>query len=889
MDRKIADFFIRQDGTNLKFFPKFNKIKKVIKTAIKNNEKAFRFIDNNLKKDSTFIKELLKLNSYVYDEISEKTFDLSFFLIDKIDSQLFIKLPVEHKKDKKILLRYLQDHELNDTSIDLKDYPDLFEKKEYINLLLKHNGNLFSTMPQHVIVNKEYARIALRSGASIFDLPNNLLNEYSVAEVAVKINGRWIEEFSEEIKADYDIARKAVENDPRSIKFISKDLRSNSELIKISLKKDGSAINYLNSEDRSNEAYLILAAINCPKILKTIDNSDLDFWEKVLSNNPDSYEFFPNIIKNNRNLALMAIELEPKNIKFIKMEFKLNEKFLIIALEHGINLSEIDDLIVFSDFVTDNPLLLKELILSNPSNFFNTNSLNPELHKDLLFEILDHVQIPIWQLNSEFFQDKKILEKTLETQNIDVTLETFLYGNEDYILKAVKNNSEIILNPFNGFIPVDEDFLFKCIQINPSIIDEYYEVDHINLSSKFVKKLIRDYPSKIDTIFNRFDKFITKEIVLEAINYTGKVLKDKYGSVNTNFNFLRHLPNNLKSDFEIILRYIFVGGNNLEFFNFSLKEITSILMIHNYSSSNYLQAKLFENTLENNVLQKNFFEIVSDMFSFPNVISAELVRSILNNNQHKLEIYLKNSSIHDELHFLMECICFQELYFNDFNNKIYILKMKRDIVSPKKINYFIDLIRSVILEAHYKHFGDTSIIKKLFPEYSIKNFDLLKEELFRLLNVEDKSIKESTIIFIKKSFNITIYKTSFEKYQSEFYFSEDYSILFLNSVAYKISDFFMKDSKIALRKTTDKYYDKFFKSLDYLLKNKSITRDIIKDIFKMDSSKFNNLFNHRLKDRFQIFVENFNYIFLEEGYELIIDWKVSKDEPLIKVKISTAS
>lgn len=886
LNRKIADFFISKNGINIKFFPKFNNIKKVVKSAIRNDEKAFRFINQDLKNNLSFIKELLKINSYVYDEITDKTIDLSFFLINEIDSKLFIKLPIEHKKDKKILLRYLQDNELNDSSIDFSDYPEFFKKEEYIKIILKHNGKFFNEMPQQIKENKDYSIIALKSGASVFDLPNNLLHDYSIAEVAVEINGKWIENFSEEIKNNYYIAKKALENDPKSIKILSENLKANPELVTLVLKKDGSLIDYLNFEDRSNEAYIILSTNTYPQVLKNINKTDLKFWKKILANKPSLYEFFPSFIKNNENLALEAVKLKPNNIKFIKTEFKLKEEFLTIALKNNIKLSEIDDVIVFSDLVTNNQLLLKELILNNPDNFLNLDSLNPKLHKNLLLEILDTVQVPLWLLNKEFFADKTILEKALETQKIDVMFETFLYGNEEYVLKAVQNNPEVILDPFNGFIPINEDIFLKAIEINPDIIDAYYEGCNIELTSNFVKILIKKFPNKTEIIFKKFDKLLTKEIILDVINYTGFILKEgKDRNREVNFNFLNYLPPNLKSDLDIILRYIFVGGNNLEYFNFSLKEITAIFMLNNYSSLNYLKSKIFKNMLENNLSQKEFFEIVSSMFDFPNIISFNIIRNILNNNRIKLKKYLKNNHFKDELHFIMRCICFQELYFYDYKDKISILNTECSRVLSEKINYFINLIRAVILENYYKNYSDDSIVSNLFTIgiSSPKTFESLKEKLFKLLEVEDKEIKESTIILIKKAFNAIPYKIPVENYQSEFYFSKDFSTLFLNDTPYNTTIFFMKDSKISIRKRNVKYYNNFFESLSYLLRYKSITRDAIKNIFKIDSSKFNSLFNHRLKDRFQLFSKNFNYIFLEEGYELIINWKESKDEPLIKL------
>lgn len=882
-NKKIALMYLKLSGMNLKYFPRFNKVKKIIKIAIEKDDESFNFIDEGLKRDNNFIKKLLKINLYVYQWIPEKTIDLSFFLIDQIGTNYFGWLSLEHKKNKDILYRYIEENELIEAEIDLKAYPELFETEKGVKLLMKRNGKYFSSLSENYKKNLEIVVLALNSGLSVHEITPELLENYKVAKAIVENFGEWLEYLPEKFKSNYNIAKAAILNNPMSIKYLSDRQKNNPKIIEIALNKNGDIIQYLNPEFIKANEDLILLIKNYPEILGGLDNKELKFWENILNEDCKLYKHFPNDIKKSRELSLKAVSNEHSNIRYAISEFRNDLEFLNIVAYDDDLLSEISFNLNLSNLVIKNPSILKRMVLNEPNNHLYLSTLDVENHKEILLEILEEIKIPVPILEPNFFRDKEILEKAIETQIIDYPIESYLMGNREYVLKAIKNNPSIIFDPYKNYVISDEKLLLEAIKINPEVIDNYTELKNLEISENCIEKLIEDYPTKTKVIFKKFNKYITKSLIFQSIHGNGILIDKGDKRADHNFEFLSYICDAFKSDFEILLRYIFAGGNNLEYFNFSLGEVINTLLIKNYSYFSYLKFMEMKCQITGESDHKKFYNIVGDIFDFPTIISLKLIEKKLKEKEIQVRSYFNYKINNKEL---LEVI--KWIYNLEIKIKIplHLMKIENEqhwiVFSPKELKIFINLIRVIILENHFEKIEEGHVLDILFPLTKEKSFKDIQGKILCDLFGNDDVFKKKVVSIIKKAFNIATTSSLIRGKKTEFYFSENYTHLIFRNEKYKVEEFFKKDGKIAIK--TSKYSEKFLRSIEYLLKHKSLTRGDIKIIYNINSSAFNNLYNHRLKNRFMIFIENFRNIFGDKKYEININWEANKSSPLLKLK-----
>ena len=241
----------------------------------------------------------------------------------------------------------------------LKDYVDFQDDEEIVKVAVKKNG------------------LALKFASS------RLQNNYNIVMTAVSKNGLALEFASEDLRGNFEIVYEAVKSNGLALQYASNELKSNKEVVLYAIKSNGlsfryasrniidekevilEALNnsncYLNWEDdimkfipdkfyNDKDVMMLMLDINTcsvyyasdkllhnkPYLKKAVKNADIicDFipndilYNKkdvlpLLKVNGEVYRYLPEELKNDKELALIAMKAPGNTIAYENLSFEL--------------------------------------------------------------------------------------------------------------------------------------------------------------------------------------------------------------------------------------------------------------------------------------------------------------------------------------------------------------------------------------------------------------------------------------------------------------------------------------------------------------------------------------------------------------------------------------
>jgi len=323
------------------------------------------------------ILEKIKNPPYIYDEeLEHNRADFSF--LEKIDSHL--------KKDKTFILEMINQCKESFNYID----EDLKQDRNFITTLLDKNIYIFSYLDKKFLSDKSFVLPYIEIMPSLLDFVDiTLLEDNKFITYVLLEYGYGLKYATKEQQSDKEIVLKAMAYDDWQIEYISKSLMKDKKLI-IQLHIENSSTFYYADESLKKDKEFILEILDTKpetkfltthshywSILESMDSSflkDKEIVLKALSQDSQCLDFVDETLKNNRDFILEVI----REGCYIEVEHRFNDddyninldllndkSFILKAIEVAPYPYIYDDLISYSKWKEDKDILSlsKEKIL----------------------------------------------------------------------------------------------------------------------------------------------------------------------------------------------------------------------------------------------------------------------------------------------------------------------------------------------------------------------------------------------------------------------------------------------------------------------------------------------------------------------------------------------
>jgi len=280
--------------------------KGIIEKAILNDADSFRFIQESLKDDRSFVLELASINGNILSKLSN---DL--------------------KNDKEIVrLAMLQDYDTLEYASDR-----LRNDKEFIFSVLNENIKLQNE-------NKEIMDSILKDFEDNFERNQESIDNYLAQRD--KLYDELVEKFniyncgilhgvSDVLKCDKEFVLDILKIDPWSVRSISETLKSDKNVMQIVFVSKPYLLEHCYSDKTMDRDFAIDAININPKVLSYVDISfrnDFEIVKLAVSKNGELLNFASDELKNNREIVSLAVRNSPSALGFASNELKKDEEFL---------------------------------------------------------------------------------------------------------------------------------------------------------------------------------------------------------------------------------------------------------------------------------------------------------------------------------------------------------------------------------------------------------------------------------------------------------------------------------------------------------------------------------------------------------------------------------
>ena len=194
---------------------------------------------------------------------------------------------------------------------------------------------------------------------------------------------------SERIKADFNIALKAVSIDGRNLEDVSEELKNNKEIVKNAVKKYGFCVKYASLEMKKDKEIVSIAIENCGNgdNLKFVD--DIFFWDreivlKAVKNGLSLSEIFH--FCDDREIVIESIKYDGDNYEFVSDELTMDKEIIYYAcndkyfdtslipyyaVPENVQLLEIDDLLIYLKYFIGNKMNYIENIKNDKIKYYD--------------------------------------------------------------------------------------------------------------------------------------------------------------------------------------------------------------------------------------------------------------------------------------------------------------------------------------------------------------------------------------------------------------------------------------------------------------------------------------------------------------------------------------
>jgi len=304
---------------------------------------------------------------------------------------------------------------------------------------------------------------------------------------------------------DYEIALTAIKKDPSMLKYTSKRLRNTKQFVLEAVICDGNLLEFV-SDELKNDIDVVTATVFFV-LQKTRAHLKQTIW---------AIYFIGESIKNNKQIAMLLLELDPASISYMSEDI-LKDPEINAAIQKR-------DPPLTDTLITDKEALLEHIAI-NPLNYRYGS---PELRadKEVLFAALKTWVMPVpgsYNYKNHLF--KHIPDSLLYDKNIAITalkcdgdgLSYFQHFNNDpeVVLVAIAATSDIyILKYASAELINDRDFILKAVLKN---CDKSQFLHSSFLHTKYVDPFIKD-PKFIDEVLSACPQYLTYFLTLDRYN-----------------------------------------------------------------------------------------------------------------------------------------------------------------------------------------------------------------------------------------------------------------------------------------------------------------------------------------------------------------------------------
>lgn len=580
------------------------KDRELVLQAIKSDPSAFDFIDSSLKRDKHILSEVLS-SIFLSDAImyvDNKLKNDREFVRNVLsrNGNFYEYISPELKKDRELILLTLSYDNL-DNNVLFNLFSNLDDKlkndREILTLGLKRNVNVLYYTNESIKKDKKFMCFLINKlPANLFSSPyfdSSLKNDSAYILDLLKNNyffsvEKIFDHISDSLRRDREFMLKVVTINGQLLKYASNDLKSDKRLISIALKSWYLAIQYGDSSIRNdrdlviqsletflknisltqynmNDFYYFIYQFNSQlrydksiyleatknkfsrnsnlTKIKAIQN-DQDLIRKInlenLISNPYSFEYLDSIYKKDDLFNHVAIKSGVYDLTFASDKFTNNREIVLQAVKYnGENLAYASE-----RFKND-----KEIVLAAVSNKGSTLKYASEGLKKDKEVVIEAIKNDYTALE---FIDKSLLEdSTIIWNAISINGEALLYfdpklrKDRQLILTAVSSNG-LAYKYIDTSLINDQEILRYAISNNGLALQ--FATDSLKSDREIVFTAIqKTNPS--DNVFQYADKkFMNdKELVLMTID----------GLFLTEFNtFYESLNDTLRNDKDLIIEFV---------------------------------------------------------------------------------------------------------------------------------------------------------------------------------------------------------------------------------------------------------------------------------------------------------------------------------------------
>jgi hypothetical protein len=281
------------------------------------NVNLYRFISNELKRDSEIIDYCLTHNSTIYLDLPEDIKE-NLNIIHKVlenSPSLYRSIPYKYKTDKEILFRVLK------KNYNLLEYfPEIIKNdNEILIKALQTNLNSLNYFKKRdEVINKEIISISLRFLKKNVNNFKKFPREIQLKEIividALRRNIDILDYVPPIMKENKYIIETAINQDIKAFKYASITLKKDNDILDIIKKK---------IDKKTNKSYKFLE--NLPDYI--IKNNKLMFH--ILVKHKNALKYFPEEMRNNINIVYISVSKYPDSLKYAS-KFLQNDKNIVL-------------------------------------------------------------------------------------------------------------------------------------------------------------------------------------------------------------------------------------------------------------------------------------------------------------------------------------------------------------------------------------------------------------------------------------------------------------------------------------------------------------------------------------------------------------------------------
>ncbi|MDY6072143.1 MAG: DUF4116 domain-containing protein [Bacilli bacterium] len=495
---------------------------------------------------------------FIYEsqiQLEELDFDNKYSIIDAIkhNPELYFSLPYEIQQDKEIMLVAINSqyrfYEKNyDWYYHLSD--NLKNDIEIISDIIINNPDRVDLISKIENADKDIFLKLAKKTSLYSNFPDKFKNDINIIETAISANIEIFNELSDNLKNDKRIIQIFVSN--LSVWKIDKlsnyslKISSRDEMKEL-LNLNGCAIFLGTDELKNDESLIKLSVSKEPYIYQYLDEKFKKNYDIMLiASKKNSYamcQYFDGVI-NDKKAILSIIDDEPDVLAYASNQLKDD----IELAEHALK-KDIYTLKYLSDRLRNDKKIINIVMNTEsyhkPYYYFGNTILND---REFILSIDDYSIIDYVPV--KFKSDKEFVGKMIDLDEKNISkIDLKLFYDVDFIIDKIKNNLNLL-----EFFPIQIKNDKKLInQLIDKLISFYnYDFNDISQKNRFFISLLKN--NKNTFILECYPEILNNELFLEE-------------AIKVNSNIYAYLPQKYKNDYHLTYIALYIAYHNYEIDN----------------------------------------------------------------------------------------------------------------------------------------------------------------------------------------------------------------------------------------------------------------------------------------------------------------------------------